>query len=218
MKFPVAKLVNGAILTAAAFGIGQALRFATNIVLARLLAPELFGLMVIVNTVRLGTELISDIGINQNIVYSKHSDDPAFYNTAWSLQIIRSIILWAFIVIAAFPVAKLYDIDQLTPILVVSSFTTVFVGLTSVSVPMLEKKMKFIKLNVFTVVTAAFASVVLIVFAYLKPTIWALVFSALVGSAFNMLLSHYLMPELKQRFYIKRYYVSEIMGFEKWIS
>ena len=106
MKLPVDKLVNGAIWTAGGFGIGQAFRFATNIVLARMLAPELFGLMVIVNTVRLGTELISDIGVTQNIVYSKHSDDPRFYNTAWTLQVIRSIILWALIAIAAVPIAE----------------------------------------------------------------------------------------------------------------
>jgi O-antigen/teichoic acid export membrane protein len=217
MKLPVDKLVNGAIWTAGAFGIGQALRFATNIVLARVLAPELFGLMVIVNTVRLGTELISDIGINQNIVYSKNSDDPQFYNTAWSLQVIRSVILWIFIAIAAIPIAKLYNITQLSSILAISGLTTVFAGLTSVSVPILEKKMKFSKLNVFTVVTSAFSSAALIVFAYLNPTIWALVFGSLVGSAFNMFRSHYLIPELKQRFYIKKEYVVEIMGFGKWI-
>ena len=217
MKLPVNKLVHGTIWTAGSFGIGQAIRFATNIVLARLLAPELFGLMVIVNTVRLGTELISDIGVTQNIVYSKHSDDPQFYNTAWTLQVIRSFILWLLIIAAAFPIAKIYNINELALILIVSGIGTVFGGLTSVSVPILEKRMSFAKLNVFNIVTSAIASAFLILFAFVSPTIWALVFGTLAGSASITLRSHFLLPEVKPRLYLKRAYVDEIMRFGKWI-
>ena len=42
------------------FGLMQVLRLANNVVLARLLAPSLFGLMTIVNAIRFGVELLSD--------------------------------------------------------------------------------------------------------------------------------------------------------------
>ena len=77
--------------------------------------------------------------------------------------------------------------------------------------------MKFAKLNVFNIVTSAFASACLVFFAFLSPTIWALVFGSLAGSASVTLRSHFLLPEIKPRFYISKKYVAEIMDFGKWI-
>src|SRR6202790_2970832 len=87
-------LLRGTIWTLGAYGINTGLRFVTNVVLAKFLTPEIFGTMLIVYSLRTGIEMISDIGIGQNLVQSKNADDPDFYNTAWSLQLIRSFILW----------------------------------------------------------------------------------------------------------------------------
>ncbi|MEM9567949.1 MAG: oligosaccharide flippase family protein, partial [Cyanobacteria bacterium P01_E01_bin.34] len=86
--------VRGVLWTVAAFGSQQVLRFASNLILTRLLIPEFFGLMALVNSLRLGLELFSDVGIGQNIIQSPRGEDPLFLNTAWSIQIIRGILLW----------------------------------------------------------------------------------------------------------------------------
>ena len=51
----------------------QAIRFISNIILAALLSPAIFGLMAIVTTIRTGVELLSDIGIGQSVVRSRSS-------------------------------------------------------------------------------------------------------------------------------------------------
>ena len=84
---------RGALWTVGGFGAGQVIRFVSNIILTRLLVPQLFGLMAIVNTVRMGIELISDLGIGQNMIYSPNASDPEYYNTAWTLQIIRIYLM-----------------------------------------------------------------------------------------------------------------------------
>ena len=78
------------------FGLVQVLRFANNVILARLLSPPLFGLMLIVNSIKTGVELISDVGINQNIISNKAGHTPDFYDTAWTLKVIRGVALGAF--------------------------------------------------------------------------------------------------------------------------
>ena len=50
--------------------------------------------MAIVNSLRTGVDLVSDVGISQNIIHNKNADDPRFYNTAWTLQLIRGFVLW----------------------------------------------------------------------------------------------------------------------------
>src|SRR5437667_3460749 len=139
-------LLKGAVWTIGAYGLGQVLRLATNIFLARLLAPELFGIMLIVNSLRMGIELISDVGIGQNIVYHKNANDPDFYNTAWSLQAIRSVLLWLVALALAAPIARFYQSPILVYIVPLTAFGIVLSGFSSVSRSLMQKRMQIAKL------------------------------------------------------------------------
>ena len=103
--------------------------------------------MLIVQTVRIGKfELMSDIGISQNIIYSPNAYEPDFYNTAWSLQLIRSMGLWLLILVAAWPLAQFYDTPNLSVLLPITGVMTLLGGLTSVSPQILQKKLQFAKI------------------------------------------------------------------------
>ena len=81
--------------------VTSALRLLNNVVLARLLAPSLLGMFPIVNLVRTGIELLTDVGIGQNIVSNKNGHDPDFYDTAWTIQVFRGLVLGAVCVVSA---------------------------------------------------------------------------------------------------------------------
>ncbi|HZJ69863.1 MAG TPA: oligosaccharide flippase family protein, partial [Planctomycetota bacterium] len=91
-----------------AHGGSQLLRFASNIVLARLLFPEAFGLMAIVNALLQGLHLFSDIGIGPSIIQNARGNDPAFLNTAWTVQVVRGTVLWLVACAIALPAAIFY--------------------------------------------------------------------------------------------------------------
>ena len=110
------------------YGAVQILRLISNVVLARLLAPPIFGLMAVVNTVRTGVELLSDVGILQNIVSNPKGDDPSFYNTAWTIQALRGIVLAACGLILSVPVARFFNHPELATILPVASVFFIFTG------------------------------------------------------------------------------------------
>src|SRR4051794_18780341 len=82
-----------AIWTVGAFGASFSMRLLSNVILSRLLSPSVFGVIVLVNTVRYGIELLTDVGIEQNIVHHRHGLEPKFFNTAWTLQIARGAAL-----------------------------------------------------------------------------------------------------------------------------
>ena len=86
--------VRGTVWTIVGYGGSQGLRFVGNLILTRLLMPELFGLMALVNTFRIGLSLFSDIGIDPSIIRSQRSSDPDFLNTAWTLQMLRGCWIW----------------------------------------------------------------------------------------------------------------------------
>ena len=217
MRLSIRTLVNGAVWTVGAYGLGSAFRLVSNIILARLLAPELFGLMLIVNTLATGISLFTDIGIFQNIIYSKDGDDPRYYNTAWSLQIIRGVVLFLVFLIAAVPVARFYNTPILESIVPISAIGFLIGGFTSVSPNILQKRMDYPKLNLYTLSISGLSTATLILLTYVNRTIWALVFGGLVSTALNTVGTHFLVPDVKHRFYLNKQYVFEIVNFGKWI-
>ncbi len=210
-------LLTGAIWTAASFGLAQVLRLGTNVALARLLAPDLFGIMQIFYSLRTGVELISDVGLSQNIIYNKAGDTPDFYNTAWSLQLTRSIILWILFCAASVPIAHFYQIQILALVIPIASFSFVLSGLASNSRFLLQKRMKYRTLTAFETTVALVAGGMQVLLAYLSPTIWALVFGVLAGTATAVIGSYIVLPDVKHRFVISKLYAGQILSFGKWI-
>ncbi|WP_416670812.1 oligosaccharide flippase family protein [Egbenema bharatensis] len=74
--------LTGAFWTLIGYGGSQVLRFGSNLLLTRLLFPEFFGLMGLVNVFIIGLALFSDVGIGVSIVQNKRGEEPAFANTA----------------------------------------------------------------------------------------------------------------------------------------
>jgi O-antigen/teichoic acid export membrane protein len=217
MTISVGVLLKGGVWTTLAYGVGQALRLATNVILARLLAPELFGIMLIVTSLRVGITLISDFGIGQNIIYNKNANQPDFYNTAWTLEVIRNLVLWLLCLAVTPPLAYFYQSPVLIWVLPVSAITLVLTGFSSTSRFLLQKNMQIAKFNLYEMIVTLIGSAAQVLLAYLSPTIWALVLGGLVTSAASTIGSYFLLPDVKQKFHISQKFVREILGFGKWI-
>lgn len=217
MKLPHYEIFKGATWTIGAYGFGQLLRLATNLILTRLLAPELFGIMAIANSVRVGVELLSDIGIGQNIVNSANGENPDFYNTVWTLGLIRGVILWVVCSAAAIPLAHFYDLPILGLVLPVYSFLSVIAGFSSVGPYLLNRRMQFAKFNIFEIANNIFTSVAHVTLVYLNPTIWALVLGGLLGFLGRLITSYIIVPGVKHKLHFSGEYISQVVRFGKWI-
>jgi O-antigen/teichoic acid export membrane protein len=210
-------LLKNAIWTVGTYGLVQALRLVTNVALARLLVPELFGVMLIVNSVNQGINLISDVGIGQNVIYNRNAEDPEFYNTAWSLQLTRSIFLWLICLVAGPLAAHFYRSPILTLVVPITGLAIVISGFTSISRELLRRKLQIAKLSKYELTMALVSSLGYVLLAFLTPTIWALVFGGLLASVASTIGSYFLLPDLKQRFFISKKFSGEILAFGKWI-
>src|SRR6476620_4821534 len=166
MKISHLVVLKGVGWTVGAFGVGQLLRLVTVVVIARLLAPELFGIMAIVNSLRTGVDLLSDVGITQNIIQNKNGDDPDFYNTAWTLQLIRGPVLWLLCSAAAMPLAHLYSAPILALVLPIAALYFICLGFTSISVPLTQRRLKFARLNSFDLFFEFSSAVAHVLFSY----------------------------------------------------
>ncbi|MEO1762515.1 MAG: oligosaccharide flippase family protein [Cyanobacteria bacterium J06629_18] len=208
---------RGAFWTIAGYGMSQVVRFGGNLILTRLLVPEFFGLMAVVNTLRLGIELFSDIGISQSIVNSKRGDETDFLNTAWTLQIIRGLVIWLFCLILTLPVASFYEEERLLWLVPIVGLSSVLDGFSSSSILTLMRRIDVRKSTLFDLSVQIFTLLSLVALARLSPTIWALGFGVVLGAAYKMIGSHFLIPEYKNRLKWDADAVKEILSFGKWM-
>lgn len=199
------------------FAAQQAIRLATNIVLTRLLAPEIFGIMLLINSLRTGTELLSDIGIGQSVVRSPNGEDRDFLDVAWTLQMLRGLLLTLFVLLAAVPVASFYGRMDLAPLILAMSPVFLVTGLQSAGLFTAQRHMLLQRRAVYEVANTVLASIIGILFAMMIKSAWALVI-ALVISTCAMTVSSFLIFERRlPRFRWERAHVREIISFGKWI-
>lgn len=209
--------VRGTLWTIVGYGGSQILRFGSNLLLTRLLYPELFGLMGIVNIFIVGLALFSDIGIGYNIIQNKRGDEPDFYNTAWTIQVIRGFGLWAACLVIALPISELYNQPSLAWLIPVVGFTTIFSGFSSTALFSLERHINLRKQVIIEMGSQVIGLLSMFIWALLSPTVLSLAVGGLVSGVTKMIWSHHILPDIKNRFLWDKDSVKEILSVGRWV-
>ncbi|MBP5975367.1 oligosaccharide flippase family protein [Brasilonema sp. CT11] len=209
--------IRGAIWTIIGFGGIQILRFGNNLILTRLLKPEIFGLMALVTTLRVGLELFSDVGIAQNIINSKRGDEPAFLNTAWTIQVIRGVVIWIVCLLVSFPMANFYNDQRLLWLIPISLLYAIFDGFSCTSQHTLHRRMELGKLAVYDLLLQASFLSTLCILVWRYPTVWSLAVGMVIGAIYKLVSSYWLIPKYSNRFAWEPEAVKEILSFGKWM-
>lgn len=199
------------------YGAVQFLRLVNNVILTRLLDPTIFGIMSLVIAIRVGMELLSDVGITQNIVSNPRGSDPDFYDTGWTLQAIRGVFLGTFCALLSAPLTQFFGHPELGPILPIVAISFVFGGLDSTSRGLLHKQVNVARLGLFEVAQAALTIVIYASAALLFRDIWAVVIGLIVTSAVTLVCSFMYVPGLRHRLIIHADSARQLMHFGKWV-
>lgn len=208
---------KASVFVATGFLTGQILRLLSNIILTRILVPEFFGIMTIVNLVIQGMQMFSDVGIGPSIIQNKNGDDPKFLNTAWTIQVIRGALLWLVACAMSWPISRLYSQPDLCMLICVSAFAAILSGFNSTSLFTANRNLLLGRLVAIDLVAQALSLLLTIAVAFAFESIWALVVAGVATSAVKAILSHIALPGLKNEFQFNRDAASQLFSFGKWI-
>jgi O-antigen/teichoic acid export membrane protein len=210
-------VVKASTYSVISYGMSQALRFGGNLLLTRLLAPELFGLVATAQIFISGLHLLSDIGLEQSIVRSERSCEPGFLNTAWTLQILRAAILSIIAVGIAFPAAAFYKQPVLLPLICLIAVSTLISGFESTSLSLLVRDMNQKALMIIDLTIQVVSLACVIVAAYFFRNVWALLVGDIVGPVIRTIWSHSINSKRPNRLCLGKSESSELLSFGKWI-
>jgi O-antigen/teichoic acid export membrane protein len=186
----VIKAMRGGTWTMVGYGASQVLRLVSTLTLARMLAPQAFGLVALVNVFLSGLEMLSDLGIGMDVIQHPRGDDPAFINTAYVIQAVRGMALWIVATALAYPFAHFYRQPAVLMLLIVSSVSVLLRGFVSGSLWSLTRHVELGKYNILLISTDGFGFVVSLVWAVISPTAWALVVGRVASTVAVLVASH----------------------------
>ena len=212
----------------AGYGLSQVIRLGSNLIMTRLLAPEMFGVMAIALTVTVILSLLSDIGLRQNIVQSRRGDDPAFLDTAWVFQITRGFVLWLAalglsmalylaILEGMLPATSVYSSPVLPLVIAVSSLSAVIAGFRSTKWATAYRRFDQKRIMQIELIAQVAGTVIMIVIGGASHSIWALVAGGLVVVLITTVLSHTWMSGHANSFHWETNAFRELIDFGKWV-
>ncbi len=201
-----------------AFALIKAIRLGSNIVLAALLAPAAFGLVTLAETIVRGLNMFSELGIGPAIIRSTHGDDERFLRTAWTMQVIRGVVLALATVLLAWPVASLYQEPALRLILPAIGVTVLIQGFNSTSYFRLARTLSESRRALLELAQSVLTRGSMIACAvFVVANEWALVIGTGIGALFFCLMSHFALPGIRHRFCWDRDAARELAHFGGWI-
>lgn len=211
------RAMRGSAWTIAGYLVNNILRFGSNLVLAYALFPEAFAIVAYASIVLQGLQMLSDFGIGPAIVQSPRGEDPDFLNTAWTFQVIRGLILFLATVPLGWTMAWFYSEPQLTWIVPACGLNFITTGLQSTAVHTCSRSLSLGRITIWGIIEAVLKAAITIVWALLWPSVWALVGGSLIAYTVGLVLTHTMLPGIRNRFHWDRDAARTLMHFGSWV-
>jgi len=186
-----------------------------TIILARLLAPNDFGLFGIAMLALATLQGFSRTGFDQALIQKKEDTEP-YLNSAWTVQIIRGFIL-AIILLVGAPLVGIFFEEPRAIMLVRVLGASVFLeNLKNIGIVYFQKEMEFHKQFVYQFSGTIADIAVAIPAALILQSVWALVFGLLAGNFVRVIVSYIIHP-YRPSFRLDWDKSKELFNFGRWV-
>ena len=209
------------------FGLSQALRLGSNLILTRLLEPQIFGVMAVVSVVIFGIAMFTDLGLWAFVVRHKTPENPHLLNVVWTLHVVRGWIVFFIIIFLMSVLAAgnhylpqyfhgVYKDSRLPILISITSISALIAGYKSLASPLMSLKFDVRKLELIELASQLVGTSVMLIWVWLHPTIWALLAAGIISTIINTISSYYFFP-YRHKLVWDKAIVSEVFHFSKWV-
>ena len=209
------------------FGLSQALRLGSNLILTRLLEPQIFGVMAVVSVVIFGIAMFTDLGLWAFVVRHKTPENPHLLNVVWTLHVVRGWIVFFIIIFLMSVLAAgnhylpqyfhgVYTDSRLPILISITSISALIAGYKSLASPLMSLKFDVRKLELIELASQLVGTSVMLIWVWLHPTIWALLAAGIISTIINTISSYYFFP-YRHKLVWDKAIVSEVFHFSKWV-
>lgn len=186
----------------------------STIVLARLLAPGDFGIVALATGFLGLLESVGELGFDLQLVQTQ-TDDRAAYNTAWTLTVLRGVVIAAILAAIARPVAGFYGDPRLVALMYWVAFGVIVTELQNIGIVEFRRDLRFdleFRLMVWSKVGSFLVTILLAVWL---RSYFALIGGIIAGKLITLAMSYAMhpfrpVPSLKS--------AGKFVHFSSWLS
>lgn len=165
----------------------QGVAFVVQIVLARLLEPDVYGTIALVTVFITILQVFVDSGLGNALIQKKNADDIDF-STVFYFNMVICCILYVMMFFAAPVIAGFYDDSQLVSVIRVLSLTLIISGVKNVQQAYVSRTMQFKRFFYATLGGTIGAAIIGIIMAYKGFGVWALVAQQIFNTAVDTII------------------------------
>jgi len=209
---------KGELFTAAATSVGvAAVRLLSSVILTRILYPEAFGLMAIVGSIAFIVEMLSDVGIIGVTIRHEKSEEPRFFNTWWSVRLVRSLMNAGLMFLLAPYIAEWYGQPELTHILHIYSLSFVIRGFESMSIPLSIRRRQTQRMNHIELGSLVLSTCFSITWSYFSRDYFGILYGTLLNHLLVTFSSYYFYPDSRVKLQFDREAMREQFQFARYV-
>ena len=187
----------------------------------------MFGVMAVVTIVTIGIAMFTDLGLWAFVVRHKEPENPHLLNVVWTLQVLRGWVMFFFILVMVLVLVignqtlptyfhGIYADSRLPLLVLIAGLGSVINGYASMASPVMYRKVEVGKLELANFISQLAGTVLMVIWVWLYPTIWALLLAGLVTGAVHTFLTYYFFP-FRHKLVWDKAIVKEVFHFSKWI-
>ena len=169
----------------------QIVAFIVGVILARLLVPEDFGLLVTINILTGVVGFVAAGGMGDALVQAKQVEEDD-YRVVFTVQLFICLLIYLGLYYIAPYFAKLFNNGLYIDLLRVAALTFILRPFTNIPRSRLKRDMRFKEIALSRLASIIAGSIISIVLAMMGMGTWALIFGGLSGPFISMImLYHY---------------------------
>lgn len=170
-----------------------AVDFLRTVVLARLLAPEDFGLFGIALLAQITLNNLLGFGVDEALIQREEGAE-GLLDVAWTVKLFKALLVAGTLLLTAPYIAAFFDAPRAEPVIRVLSAVVLLQGLQNIGVIYFRKELELGKDFALNFTTALLNAVVAIAGALILGSVWALMAGIVAGAAGYALLSYAVHP------------------------
>ena len=209
------KVKKGVVWTGAISLWTRLLGFVSAAIITRILSPDDFGLLAISMSVIAIAASLTSTGFSSAII-QKQNDSEKLLNTAWTMELVRGLILFSLLFFFAPLISSFYEDERLLLILRVLSISFLFTSFQNIGVVLFRKNLDIRKEFLFGAVPDFLYLISIIVLTFWLRNVWALVIATVLVSFYRTIMSFIIHPH-KPKIDFNFQNIIELFSFGKWI-
>jgi len=207
-------VIRGAVSLGSARVIMSLLNMAGIVILARILAPEDFGIIAIAMAVVTVMVAVTESALQQALVQCQEPTRD-YVDTVWTMSCIRAGLIFALIALAAWPLSIAYGDERLFAVLIVAGVTGAFMEFYNPLLSLATREMRFGPVAAFQIGQKVAGLGLAIILALALGNFWGIILGNAIGSTIASLASYLILP-YRPAFTLSR--MREVWGFSGWMS